>query len=137
MKEANNSKDSMNNALNDVVKSYEDLCREHMEIIMQNSKFALDAQMTKRVQEWQTAMAPILEEQDKREHYDIEVYGNRILTSFDSNGEVQSFENIASGKPVYEICRLFLATLQLVIHSLLSNEIRQIWVMLNWNMMRI
>lgn len=112
----------LNNSVLDVMKSYEDLCREHLERYNRSVHNANDAQLAKRVQDWQQTVTPLLNEQDKRGAYDIEEYGKKVLTLFENEELVDkkektpkvSFDEAVQGIPSYEVCRLFLATLQLV-----------------------
>ena len=52
-------------------------------------------------------------QQEQREAFDIHKYGTRVIEGMQKNQRIP-FRRIACGKPIFQICRLFLATLQLV-----------------------
>lgn len=82
-------------------------------------KYARETQLTKRVADWQQKLEPLLEEQENREPFDIHVYGDRILNKLVKNKKKQQkgapvpFEDVAGHLSQFEVCRLFLASLQL------------------------
>lgn len=52
--------------------SYEDLCRQHMEKFMTGvEKFTRETKLVRRVNEWETRIVPMLEDQDRHEQFDI------------------------------------------------------------------
>jgi hypothetical protein len=64
--------------------------------------------------EWEKLVAPILEEQEKKPQFDIRQYSEKLLLSFNEENEKLSFETVVKGQPRYNICRQFVAALQLV-----------------------
>jgi condensin-2 complex subunit H2 len=104
--------------------TYEERCRLHVEeYIKKAESFAEQSALSKRVKEWESKMSVLLADQEKHPEFDIREYGelliNRVQKSKSRNPKskkvlaVSSFENAVSGLPQYDICRYFLATLQL------------------------
>ena len=108
--------------LSNAVHSYEELCKKHLERYMRSTdRHALDSRRIQRVNDWQSKINPVLNLQSKRSKYDIYAYGEALINQL-SNTEHKSttetetpvnFARIAEKKPTHEVCRLFLATLQL------------------------
>lgn len=97
-----------------VVQSYEDFCKKHLESYQQlTSTFNQELQLMKSVQEWQEQMEVKLEKQEKMETYDVEEYSHRVLENIPEKNKAESFLNITKGLDGIEVCRWFLATLQL------------------------
>ncbi|EKX32603.1 hypothetical protein GUITHDRAFT_148517 [Guillardia theta CCMP2712] len=71
-----------------------------------------------KVREWQSKVEPKLQEEDKRPAFDIHSYGEtvkgRVAREVKAVEEVVPFENIVHGMSRFDVCRTFLATLQLV-----------------------
>eukprot|EP01080_Neovahlkampfia_damariscottae_P010762 gene10762-3381_t len=106
--------DSMenNNDLTQYIQTYEDFCKQHLEGYLQSMTSAKeDAKLHKRVQDWQSHIEPKLEEESRKRAYDIEEYGEIVLDSFTT--EEMTFDQVTVDKSPVEVCRLFLATLQL------------------------
>jgi len=111
----------------DAPMGYEDLCREHVDKFFQASNSYINqSDLSKRVSDWQDRMAPVLNEQDQRPTFDIHIYGEHILDQFDKIGREVDGDAVEGKKPVgisfrevvsetsqYEVCRTFLASLQL------------------------
>lgn len=114
----------------DVSKTYEDLCRQHIEHYQRTAEQYLSSSaLSRRVHEWQSKLEPILEDEALHPPYDIQICGKEIIhtlvehlpehKSEDSEHpeELQkvtvNFQETVKGKPRYEVCRLFLAALQL------------------------
>jgi condensin-2 complex subunit H2 len=117
--------------------TFEELCRAHLlKFAASAEKYRAETQLTKRVGAWQTGLAPILEEQEKRPEFDIHSVGRQILQSVedklstkkrtavggkkldppsvgDNKSNIIAFRQISKDKEEYEVCRLFLSTLML------------------------
>jgi len=73
------------------------------------------------VAEWQSKLAPKLAEEDTHPPYDIHAYGADIMHRVAEENEKKEleketpvdFSSVVQSKPRYEVCRYFLATLQL------------------------
>lgn len=101
------------NNLTEYVQSYEDFCKKHLESYLHNSTSnSQEIQILKRVQEWTNSIEPKLEKESKRKPYDIEEYGEEVFNSFKEEKMI-SFEEVTKDKSPEEVCRIFLATLQL------------------------
>ena len=105
---------------------FEALCRAHIKAFAKGAeKYATETNLTKRVGDWQSRLAPILDEEEERPEFNIHNYGERVIEimeeEIESNDKskdpkkanVVSFSEIARGCKTYEICRLFLASLNL------------------------
>lgn len=77
--------------------------------------FIQNSDITERVHEWEKSVKPFLDEVDKRESFDIHLYGSRILNSFEDSNRKQSktFKQICQNKQKWEIHRYFMALLPL------------------------
>lgn len=51
--------------------------------------------------------------QEQREQFDIHKYGTKVIEPLRRNQKIP-FRQVVAGKPIFQIGRLFLATLQLV-----------------------
>ena len=69
--------------------TYEDLCRQHMEKFMSGvEKFTRETKLVRRVNEWETRIVPMLEDQDRREQFDIRKERTVLL------GELRALEQV-------------------------------------------
>lgn len=60
--------------------AFEALCRAHIRAFAEGAeKYAAETNLTKRVGEWQSKLAPILEEEEHRSAFDIHEYGQRVI----------------------------------------------------------
>lgn len=79
------------------------------------------SELVSRVNDWKLRVQPLLEEEEKHRPFDVNTYGEELKAlvteaeaiSTDGNSSGASAKSIMSGKPQYEICRFFLASLQL------------------------
>lgn len=110
-------------------KTFEELCRAHIQAFAKGAEdFALNTQLSERVNKWQAKLVPILEDEERRGVFDIHEYSNRIIEKAQdglqrqkrkSDGSIQKvpttvdFERIAEGATPSDVCRLFLASLSL------------------------
>ena len=82
----------------------------------------------RRVTEWSNKVEPLLSEESSRREFDIGEYSSRLLDNFDAGAISQSkkskradgaaadsvaFQDLAQAAEPYEVCRAFLAALQL------------------------
>jgi len=111
--------------------SYEESCRAHLESCLEVSAgYHEDLALHRRVSEWRARVTPLLEEEGFRKEFDIGEYGDRLLNNFDAServgrGAKQSkrsdageasvlcFSEAAQCGEKFEVCRMFLAALQL------------------------
>ena len=111
--------------------SYEDMCRAHVESCLQASaSYHDDYELHRRVAEWQKKVEPLLDDELRRDEFDILAYADRLLNNFDASerdghvgkksraedgteGTNVPFGELANTPDKVEVCRLFLATLQL------------------------
>ncbi|KAL7578121.1 hypothetical protein ACA910_012569 [Epithemia clementina (nom. ined.)] len=116
-------------------RTFEELCRAHIAAFKRGAeKYASATHLTKRVDEWQERLAPLLLEEERRPIFDIYTYGqsvvdrlseeatkacsgdnddNSSVTQSKTGKNVVPFERVVEGRPSYDVCRLFLATLSL------------------------
>eukprot|EP00123_Amoebidium_parasiticum_P016574 comp23502_c0_seq1/m.39368 comp23502_c0_seq1/g.39368 ORF comp23502_c0_seq1/g.39368 comp23502_c0_seq1/m.39368 type:complete len:646 (-) comp23502_c0_seq1:376-2313(-) len=95
--------------------TFEDLVRQHIDQYMSSaSQYVQQSDLSNRVRAWEDRIKPILDEEETHGPYDIQHYGREILhKGFDENTEAMPFEALATDRPAYEVCRMFLAVLQL------------------------
>ena len=109
---------------------YVDLVRAHVDNFLKSAdKWAVESNLHARVREWKERIEPFLEEQDTRPVFDIHDYGQSVLTGLaqiDANNEepvshgfsevlnnLNPCEQETPETARFEVCRLFLASLQL------------------------
>jgi hypothetical protein len=119
-----------------VMQSYEDLCRKHLDTYVRSTEqYMQDARLVYRVQDWQQKLSPFLDQQSRRKQFDIQDYSESVLSHFPDNDddddeeedeiiqdeettdheeqEILDFKQISNSRAPFEVCRLFIATLQL------------------------
>lgn len=100
--------------------SYEMLCRRYIDNFMRGAEqYARETNLSRRVNEWTSKLEPQLRAQEEAPVFDIHEYSDKVLTQL-SNMDVASKENgtvsfteCVQGKSSAEVCRVFLACLQL------------------------
>lgn len=104
--------------------SYEDLVRQHMDAYYTSAQlYAQETSLSRRVQEWETRIKPLLEEEENRPPFDIHTstghviqHLSRLADGSRGSAPVLPFQELASDRPRFEVCRLFVSCLQLVRH---------------------
>ncbi|XP_033124599.1 condensin-2 complex subunit H2-like [Anneissia japonica] len=98
------------------VSSYEDLVRHHVESYLDSAqRFAQLTELSKRVSEWEDKMAPLLIREEKFGFFDIHEYGTKVLKKLAEAKDTKEvkFKEVVSDTRSYDVCRLFLSSLQL------------------------
>jgi hypothetical protein len=97
------------------------ICKRYITNFKQGAdQFVNESKLSKRVNEWTRKIEPILREQEDGPQFDIHTYADILLTDIiqtsigDIPNEEVSFRDIVQGKSRSEVCRVFLACLQLV-----------------------
>jgi hypothetical protein len=110
----------------DPERSPEDALRERCERYIaewqrEADKHAQTTNLGQRVADWQDRLIPALEEEERRQAFDIHHYGRHIISRISTGDDkelaepkVMNFETAIAGQERYQVCRYFLATLQLV-----------------------
>lgn len=95
--------------------SYEDLCRQHMEAFMNGvEKFTRETKLGKRVAEWETKIVPVLEEQDRREEFDIHKNSEELIEELNAKDKKEaSVAELSKQRKPYEVSRMFVYLLQI------------------------
>lgn len=101
--------------------TYEDLVRQHIEsYVAEAQRYVIETDLSRRVQEWESKIKPLLDSELQRTPYDIHAYGRTMLGRLPDRGKKKvadskqpAFEELVGTKQPYEVCRMFLATLQL------------------------
>lgn len=99
--------------------SFEETCRKHLEkTAWMWEQRTTDINLVRRVEEWTTRILPLLEQEERRPEFDISRYGQAILNDLKELSEVKEVEktrvSVLLQQPAkFEVCRKFLATLQL------------------------
>ncbi|XP_076303991.1 chromosome associated protein H2 isoform X1 [Tachypleus tridentatus] len=99
-----------------IVSSYEELVQKHVENYLSSAaQFKQLTDLTRRVNQWEERIKPKLELEEKRGSYDIHLYGSHVMSAFPAEKKKSTilFSDFCQGKERWEICRYFLATLQL------------------------
>jgi hypothetical protein len=103
--------------------SYEELCRRYVENYMSRAaSFARQTDVSRRVATWTERIEPMLDEQTQRKAFDIHAESQQILdtaSGIDPQRERDSlpFGELCAGAPKWDVCRRFVAALQLVNHK--------------------
>nr|CCA18995.1 condensin2 complex subunit H2 putative [Albugo laibachii Nc14] len=98
------------------ISSYEELCRQHISDFMKGTEEYLhESNLTKKITFWKAKLTPCLKEQATHSAFDIQTYGSQILTQLNDPIIPSSvpFDQLVTGFPPYQVCRTFLASLQL------------------------
>lgn len=97
--------------------SYEEACKEHLrKTAWMWEQRTVDTQLVQRVEKWAARIKPLLEEEDQRGEFDITAYGQSLIRAFpkkDVSMPMTKMRLLFSADSEYEVCRMFLATLQL------------------------
>ncbi len=95
--------DSTNNQV-----SFEELCRLHLQEFMKDAaNYTVETGLTKRVGDWQSKLATILEEEDSRPEFNITVYSNKIIGTLDQR--IKKNNKSLDGKMVRIQCLHFIS----------------------------
>lgn len=95
--------------------SYEKLVHSYLQEFQEPlTDFQLSDLQT-RVAEWETRIRPLLDEEEKREAFDIRTYCGRLLEHFGEGPAKQTlrFQKVCEGRPTWEVPRYFASSLQL------------------------
>jgi Condensin II complex subunit CAP-H2 or CNDH2, C-term len=115
--------------------TFEELCRARIQEFAKGAeKYANETQLLQRVRKWQEKLRPLLEDEERRQVFDIHEYGRAIIDSIqnelatrddnknndindDESADMASstvpFEVVSRDRPTYDVPRLFLAALSL------------------------
>jgi condensin-2 complex subunit H2 len=100
--------------------TWEEQCRRKMDEFMKKlENFAEQTDLTVRVKEWETRIRPLLDEEESHPAYDIKEYGQNLMQTVERSGDKSTgkpkihFEQAMHGMEQFQVCRYFLATLQL------------------------
>lgn len=115
--------------------SYEELCRAHMEsLVAAAAAQETQTELAVRVSNWRSRIDPVLTQEESRASFDIQMYGERILSHLTSHSncmdkaasrsQVQTFAAVAGSAVKYEVSRNFAAMLQLINNANLAICVR-------------
>lgn len=99
--------------------NYEELCKEHVQQYLSHSyQYMQTGDIVNRVRDWESNVKPLLKEQNARPEYDIKKCSRQVVKLLKNQTKEQGrsnflFSEVCKGKEPYEVCRMFLATLQL------------------------
>ncbi|XP_041471941.1 condensin-2 complex subunit H2-like isoform X2 [Lytechinus variegatus] len=104
-----------------MITSYEELVRKHVEAYLASaSEYAQMTELSKRVQQWEDRITPVLAREEKFAYFDINEYGKFVLERLDNvqkasqkKEKVMTFAEVMEDRQIHEVSRYFLATLQL------------------------
>lgn len=103
-----------------IAASYEESCRKYiLETSIVWQAHAADTQLERRVSDWRSRIEPLLVMVEERGEFDIALYVDGILERFtarhqETNSREADMSSLFSASEPSEVCRNFLATLQLV-----------------------
>ena len=102
--------------------SYEDLCRQHMEAFMNGvEKITRETKLGKRVAEWETKIVPVLDEQDRREEFDIHKNSEELIEELNAKEKKEaSVAELSKQRKPYEVSRMFVSLLQMAYDGTIS-----------------
>jgi len=93
--------------------TFEERCRAHLAKRSADfEKYMRKSKLAERVDAWQSRMQPLLETEAQRIPFDIYEYGLQVMERLPVQESI-SFAQITQQAPPHEVCRLFLASLQL------------------------
>lgn len=106
--------------IEEIAASYEEACRKYLlESSLLWQAHAADTQLEQRVSDWRSRIEPLLFLEEERAEFDIALYGDVILHRFCAQSHKTSsretdMRSLFSASESFEVCRNFLAALQLV-----------------------
>ncbi|CAK4085363.1 unnamed protein product [Aphanomyces euteiches] len=95
--------------------TYEDLCKQHIEQFMRGTEqYLRESNVNKSVTEWQTKLAPLLEDQSRRPPFDVKECSVEIAKKLETMKPTHvGFDQVMEDMASYEICRMFSAVLHM------------------------
>lgn len=78
--------------------------------------YAIETQLSKRVNEWQSKIEPLLENENNHPEFNIQNYGELIcekLKNINKKEKEIEFNKLITNEETYEICRKFLSVLMM------------------------
>eukprot|EP01138_Halocafeteria_seosinensis_P013316 gb/GECG01013602.1/.p1 GENE.gb/GECG01013602.1/~~gb/GECG01013602.1/.p1 ORF type:complete len:810 (+),score=155.22 gb/GECG01013602.1/:1-2430(+) len=106
--------------VNGTTVTYEELVREHINKYIKTAEKRInDSNLNQSVNDWRDRIQPMLDLEKTRAEFDIYECGDTVLDKFHeieedhSGSSVYHFREVTNGCEQYEVCRMFLATLQL------------------------
>lgn len=106
-------------------RTFEELCRAHLKEFAKGAeKYAMESQLSKRVDSWQSKVSIVLQEEEERPEFDIQSYSNQILSNAQQSIQNKTksvsndsceipFVSVTMDQEPYDVSRLFLASLML------------------------
>ncbi|CAN7106776.1 unnamed protein product [Brassica rapa subsp. narinosa] len=97
--------------------SLEDLCRSHLDALLANiAKSEKQTDLAARVSTWKQKIELNLEEQELHPPFDIQEYGERIVSKLtvEESRDVETFTDLMKDQEKHDVARAFSALLQLV-----------------------
>ncbi|XP_072033087.1 condensin-2 complex subunit H2-like [Amphiura filiformis] len=114
------NEDRPSDSQQEIISSYEDLVRKHVDAYIASAQqYAQVTDLSKRVQQWEDKIMPILKREEKFGYFDIHEYGAVVLDKLEkehirtNNDEPVSFKKVIEDKEIFHVSRLFLSSLQL------------------------
>lgn len=78
-------------------------------------RFTRETKLAKRVNEWESRIVPMLEEQDRHEEFDISKNREEIVKEMkEMKMKEASMQLLSEHKQPYEVSRMFVSLLQMV-----------------------
>lgn len=105
-----------------IASSFEETCRKHLErTAWMWEQQSTDVELVRRVEDWRARIQPLLDEEETRGEFDISSCGEGIIHNLQEELEEKSNDRarvstLLAQPAQFEVCRQFLATLQLANH---------------------
>lgn len=102
-----------------IASSFEEICQKYLKMTSWMwEQRATDAELVKRVEDWKSRIEPLLEEEEQRREFDISQYGKEIMRALEvdlrkKDTNKARISHLIQNPAKFEVCRMFLATLQL------------------------
>jgi condensin-2 complex subunit H2 len=115
--------------------TFEELCRSHIQKFARGAElYAVETHLNQRVNQWQSRLKPLLDEEENRTSFDIHEYGAVVVDFMETKSKILidqqtgksdvaatevvtksfvDFRDISRNCEQYEVCRMFLASLSL------------------------
>lgn len=96
--------------------NYEETCRKYVnETAKIWEDLVKDERLVERVEEWSTRIHPVLEREEQRDEFDIHACGELLIDRMKTKGRHArlNMSDFVDEKEKFQVCRLFLASLQL------------------------
>jgi hypothetical protein len=109
-------KDKLLDSISTQTNEYDSMVRAKLEEALEGSGATcgeIFPEIYKAVKTWQENLEPLLQEQNSRNTFDLNVYANTILEKLEAGSDQSftSFDHLVAGQPQWNVSRFFLSAL--------------------------